>query len=158
MMACVSSITQNAMNNFWDDDERNVRTSNNPWRRDAIRGVKDWQEPLEPLLHVCKAILKEVMDPRKTVFAHHENDGNSDEDDCDDDYDDENRSSSSSSSPSGIMDRNYCAKSSSLSNPSYECVSDDYDIPLENNEGEGDKDDSNAPVDCTVHVTPFFYT
>jgi hypothetical protein len=150
-MACVSSNNNSV--NYWDDDERNVRTIHNPWRRDATAtNAKEDLEPLEPLLLVCRAILEDVMNPRKMIFDEVDVDEN--------DYSDDSSSSSSSSSPSAFLDGNYCAKSSSLSSPSYEGTSDDFDMPGQGNNDicEADKDDNNQAVDCAVHVTPFFYT
>jgi hypothetical protein len=134
---------------YWDDDDRNVRIAHNPWRRDSVYvKPQEGAEESLPLLQVCKAIVKDAMDARKMLF----DEANPDDDSV--------SVESSSWSSSGFLERNYCAKSSSLSIPSFECISDDYDNPLEMNDGcEGEKEgDPNPTVDCTVHVTPFFYT
>jgi len=142
-MACGIALAMH-----WDDDERNVRTAINPWRRDMPTDV---MMNVIPLLEVCRDIVKDSMDAKKHMFEEQSTVGYEDEDQDDD--------AESSSSTSGFLDANYCAKSFSLSIPSDECISDVCDMIGDNEVYENnDKDDNSPQVESTVHITPFFYT
>ena len=114
----------------WDDDERAVNTMYNPWKRTCSNAAPELEEPL---IDIRRCI---VVDPYEYMFVESESES-----------DDES---------SIILDCNYCAKSSSCSNPSDDIsnasdASDPSDIDVEN----VPKDDV---IDSTVHITPFFYT
>jgi hypothetical protein len=121
----------------WDDDERSINTGFNPWKRmhsSVVQGVS------EPLIDIKRCI---VVNPYEYMFVDSETD---DED------------------PSVILDCNYCAKSSTWSNPSDDADSDASDASDASDSRDAcvttleDGQAKEEVTDSTVHITPFFYT
>lgn len=120
----------------WDDDERAINTGYNPWKRmhsSVVPGLS------EPLIDIRRCI---AVNPYDYVFVESETEDDSEE-------------------PSIIMDCNYCAKSSTWSNPSDDAASDASDSSDSRDVGTTSLENGQEReevVDSTVHITPFFYT
>jgi len=120
------------MSHSWDDDERAVITRYNPWKRTCCSAA-----PIidDPLINIKRCI---VVDPYEYMFVDSESD------------DDE----------SIILDCNYCAKSSSCSDPSSDIsnASDTSDASDPTDIADVENVSKDDVIDSTVHITPFFYT